>query len=557
VLLSRFVRRRLANSNDSGIALPAVIGVMAVGLLLTALIASSVVSGLGHTTAARADVQSQANADAGVAAARVGLEMGTCATKLGVYVNSAAEATAGILYRAIITVPNAGAWATPPVAGCPANASVPVRIVSTGTAAAGGTSGQTAGNTSFVEAIYTPAPSIPISGSGAAVYAYSATSFGGAGQLSSVNGSSPSVMVKTGDVACSGVSSGVDDWVVAAGTMTFSGTCSSNGDVFVSGRVTVTGTTQLGGNVVAAGLTLGGTGSVGGSVWSTSDIQLPGTAGVAGNVTAASLTMGGTSRITGSAWVYGATSMNGVTSIGGKLTTKTKTGTSTSYGSIDLVPGGPGASPYVTPTAPIVPAWVDFSYTKSDWVGFTEVVLPSTGCSTQNLKDALISIGTSPGILDARLCTSGIVLGGIDQLTLRNDLAIVANKFDLGGVAGITSAAAARLWLITPESIIPATNTTNHLPDCPAGGTFSIAGTFAIASTISTMIYSPCLVDLAGTSTLRGQVYARNAEIDGVAKLAYVQVGLPGVDLTLGTNSGGAATGPRTLTSYRNVQSGG
>jgi cytoskeletal protein CcmA (bactofilin family) len=554
--LGRF--RREAQSDDSGVALAAVIGVMAVGLLLTALIATTVVSGLGQTTAARADVQSQASADAGAAAARVGLELGTCAAKSGLYVNSAAEATAGILYRAIITVPNAlGAWVTPPVAGCPANASVPVRIVSTGTAAAGGTSGQTAGDTSFVEAIYSAPAAPPISGSGAAIYANSATSFSNAGRVYGVNGSSPTVMVKTGDVTCSGGASSTADLIVAAGTLTTSNGCRIGGNLFVSGRASISGDAQIGGSVVAAGVTMANSVGVAGSVWSTLDLTMSGTAKVTGNVTAASLSTSG-GLIAGNAWVYGTSDISS-SSITGNLTTKKKTG-SGAPGSLTVVPSGPGASPYVTPTVPTVPLWVDFGYVKADWVGFTEYVLPTTAtCTLAMYNTALTTIGTAPGIIDARGCTNGIALSGPDRLTLQNDLAIFANKFSFANSSGFDSAAAARLWLITPEAATPTTNATNHAPDCVAAAmTFSIGGNVSIDTDISTMIYTPCDVTISNAIDLRGQIYAGTVSLPNAVSIGYVPVGLPGVDLGQGTNgTPGGAVGPRILTSYRNVQSGG
>ena len=65
---------RLAKcGRDSGSALIAVIGVMAVGLILTTLIATTLVGGMGYSTAARAGVQSHASADAGIVAARTAL----------------------------------------------------------------------------------------------------------------------------------------------------------------------------------------------------------------------------------------------------------------------------------------------------------------------------------------------------------------------------------------------------------------------------------------------------------------------------------------------------
>jgi hypothetical protein len=428
-----------------------------------------------------------------------------------------------------------------------------VRIVSTGTAAAGGTGGPSAADTSFVEAIYTAPPAAPISPSGAAIYANSATSFSNAGRVYGVNGSSPTVMVRTGAATCSGGASSTADLVVGGGDLTAANGCVVGGNVFVSGRATISGNAQIGRNVVAAGVTLGGgSPTVAGSVWSTADLLMSGNVSVAGNATAASYSAtSGSPQIAGNAWIYGASTMAGGGAIAGNLTTKTKSGTN--YGTLTLVPAGPGPSPYVTPTVPVVPPWVDFGYVRADWVGFTEYVLPTTAtCTLAMYQTALTTIGTAPGIVDARGCTNGITLPG-NRLTLRNDLAIFANKFSLTSSSGFDSAVAARLWLITPD-----TNLTNHSPDCPPSSTFSMSGNVSIDTHISTMIYSPCQVSISNAIDLRGQIYAGSVSLPNAVSLGYVPVGLPGVDMTAGTNANPAGpVGPRLLTSYRNVQSGG
>jgi hypothetical protein len=292
------------------------------------------------------------------------------------------------------------------------------------------------------------------------------------------------------------------------------------------------------------------------SVWSTSDLLLSGDIRVGGNVTATSYSDSNKAGplIAGNAWIYGASAMKS-SSITGTLTTKTKSGSGVPGGGPPiLVPAGPGPSPYATPVTPTVPDWVDFGYVKADWVGFTEYVLPTTAtCTLAMYNTALTTIGAAPGILDARGCGNGLLLSGPDRLTLRSDLAIFANNFSLANSSGFDSDVAARLWLITPD-----TNLTNHLPDCPPSSTFSIGGNVSIDTDISMMIYNPCVVTIGNAIALRGQIYAKSVSITAAASIGYVPIGLPGVDLTTGTNgTPGGAVGPRTLTSYRNVQSGG
>ena len=91
------IRIKDALRNDNGAAMASVLALILVGALLSILIMSSVITGLGNTTATRASVQAQAAAKAGIAAAYVGLKTGTCASKGGVY-ESATEPK----YRATI-----------------------------------------------------------------------------------------------------------------------------------------------------------------------------------------------------------------------------------------------------------------------------------------------------------------------------------------------------------------------------------------------------------------------------------------------------------------------
>ena len=103
--------RRL-REEDHGAGLAAVIGLLAVSLLTTSLVATSVVRATEYTTLTRAGVQSQAAAEAGVAAARAGLLTGTCAAEGNSY-----ESIPGAVpeYVATVWVPGGSGW----VRGCP------------------------------------------------------------------------------------------------------------------------------------------------------------------------------------------------------------------------------------------------------------------------------------------------------------------------------------------------------------------------------------------------------------------------------------------------------
>ncbi len=543
MLLTRLIRViRRARREDEGAALAAVVGLMATSLLLTALVSTSVISSAGFTSAVRADVQSQAAAEAGIADARAGLVNGTCIPSLNRYVSPAGTTPR---YVATVWVPLGSGW----VQGCPI-LSTQARILSTGYAASTGVNGATAENSTNIEVILsTVVGSSSITASGPAIYSYDAQNFGGGGKLTSVNGSSPSVMTKTGNLVCDGGAEGAVNVVVESGNLDINGGCKIAGSAWASGRVKVDGGTVVGGNVIGNGVTVNST--VNGSVWSTADLTMSGNPTVGGNATAASLTIQG--NINGSAWIYGNSTLNWTTRIGGNLTTKTLNTPSNSFvqGSTSQTsPNTPAASPFATPTRPIVPNWVDYNYDKSKWQGFTEVVLSPLECSYLLIKARLLLYGTTPILLDARSCSS-VTINGADILDLGGDLAIFANKFDFSGGGGISVSTSKRLWLINPDTVA------NSQPTCGAGQSLSVSGGFSFNSNISVMMYTPCRINIGSSTNVRGQVYSGLATIDGGSRIGYVAVGLPGVDLDTGTVSVPAGTeSNRTIVSSRNVQVG-
>jgi len=578
--MSRMLRRRIAITGaDDGVALAAVIGLMAVGMVLTGVIATSVITGLAQTSSTRADVQSQSSAEAGVAAARAAIANGVCVGAAGSAFSGTSPTYTATVYRPRAEGANP-ASASDWVPGCPLRptSADKVRIVSVGSAAARGVGGVTAGDVSTIEVVLsgvvttiTPGtPAVPgtpattgvsLSPTGAAIYAHSSAGFGGSGALSSVAGSVPNVVIKNGDVTCIGDSSGVTDWIVGSGNITLGDSCKADGNIYASGRATFTGIATIAGNVVSKGVTFGGSSSVTGSVWSTSDVQMPGLSTVQGTMTASALTMIHNARIMKNAWVYGATSLGSETRVQGNLTTKTLTGAGNpaSYGSLTRVSGGPAASPYATPTVPTAPNWVDFP-SSAPWPGFTTKTI-SGDCGFATLVATAAQLGANPSVIDARGCTNGFVLGGDNALTLPGDTVIIAKRIDLGYGASISGGSSKRLWLVIPDDKADAQ------PTCPTGGSFYLGGFFSVTHT--TMIYSPCRVNLGSSTELRGQIYAGTATINGASRLAYIQLGLPGYDLgtgaantsvptpgTTGTPAAPPVTTytPRAIEIYRTIQ---
>ncbi|MGH1549450.1 hypothetical protein ACRAWB_09865 [Leifsonia poae] len=540
----------ISGDAEKGFALGGVVALMAVSILLIALMSSSVVYAIGFSTATRAGVQAQGAAEAGIAAATVGLETGTCSSVGAVYQSAAGQTP---VYRAVVYVPGGSGW----VQGCPAAGNTNVRILSNGTAANGGTAGQKGNDQKTLETVLGPSTQpTQIAATGPAVYAYSSSNFGGSGTLLSVDGSSPKVMIDTGNVNCDGASSGASDLVVQNGNLTMSGSCSVTGNVWASGALSVNGGVQVGGNAVANSISIP-SGAIRGSAWSASTTSLSGGSSyIYGNLTSTTTTFNSGGYIGGNIWNYGTITLDWGVKVIGNATGKVVqyTNRPTTLGSYTPIPTGPGPSPYAQPAAPTVPNWVDYNYTPSAWTGFTPVVLPAGTCSITTLRNAITSLAGAKGLIDARACTNGVTLTGSNTLAISNDVAFFAKTITIGNSGGIVPSAPARVWFINPDTVA------NGVPDCGSGYSFSVSGNPVFqnaAGTIkaSVMMYSPCDVTVSTGVRFQGQVFAGQATIDGGAQIGFVAVGLPGVDLSTGSSSGSTTTTTtRSVVSNRNYQ---
>lgn len=539
--LRRIIRR---TGDDDGSVLALVLGLMLIIAVVTITVLSVSVTATSFATSSRANVQAEAVAQAGIDATRATLQSACTATGPSTAVGSSGT------YQTTVSVPNgSGGW-TP---GCPTTTTTQVRIVSVGTASAKAVGANTSGDSVTVAAVLSPGgTATSANATGPAVYSYNVGSLNGSGKILPFLGSTPTVMVKTGDVDCSGAGfAGLTALVVGGGALRMSGSCVITGNVFSSGALSVEGGGRAGGDAVASAVTISGSAAVGGGVWTPGLLSLSGGAAVGGNVggnaSAANLSMSGSTRISGNAWITDTTTTTGISSIGGTLTTRVLSG-SPAPGRTTVSGGtGPGASPYPTPTVPSVPAWLNYRYSASDWPGYTIVTLAAGTCGYDQLAAALTTIGTNPGVIDGRNCTGGVTSGDYQQLLIKNNVAIIAKSFQLGGSAGVTSLSAVKLWLITPD------DTADTSPTCPSGGGFSVGGAYTFSPTIATMIYSPCNVQFTSANVFYGQVWAGQTSFAGASAFNYVPVGLPGYDLSTGT---AATSGPRSVLSLGTVSGG-
>jgi len=535
MLLTRRMIGSLARRarNESGGALLAVIGVMAVLMIVGSVIAAMTITAAGFTTATRANVQSTAAAEAGVDYASAVLMSGTCTN--ATITQTSPRFTADI-YVSTSTGPNPPtSWTTK---SCPTANTTYVRILSTGTADAKGVAGQASGDTAQVEAVYALSkPPASATVNGPAIYAYQSSNFGGGGVFSSTKGLDLEVQIRHGDTLCSGgAGMTVDRVVVADGDLALSGGCNVNGSVWSSGALTMSGGVKVSGTAVADSIKLSGGAEIAGDLWAANLLEITGGADARSNVTAGRFEFKG-GDVHGDAWVRGDVSMSGNPTVHGDLTARSLSGAGNVKGKTVLVPAGPGPGP-ATPPSPGVGDWVDFDYDPADWSGFMAVKV-GPGCDYAAVKTALDSLAGRKGLLDARDCAP-LKASSWQAWNLQSDVAIFAKGFTLSAGGSITTSGEHKLWLITPDT------QKDVKPTCQSGSNFKLDGGFTIDPRISVLVYTPCKVPLASGNQWSGQVYAGDVSIAGGAKLNYAPIGLPGEDLS--GSGGGTSPSATTLT---------
>jgi hypothetical protein len=541
MLLSRSLRR--LRRDDRGAALAAVIGLMATGLLLTALIGGAVVTAAGFTTSTRAGMQSQASAEAGIAAARAGLIAGTCgaqpllANGAPVYVNPTGTDP---VYEASIWRAGAGGTWTP---GCPVDLTTQVRILSTGYAKSVGVASDASDSTNLEAVLSAPSTSSQIVKNGPAVYAYNAGAFGNGGQLVSLDGSTPDVIVANGSMTCGNGFAATANLVVDNGTLTVDNSCAISGNTWVSGRAEMINQGSIGGAVIADGVTMDNSASAG-RVWSTDDLtMLSSTVSIGGQAKATQLNYSG-GTIAGQTFVYGPlaivkTTGNSSPFTGGAVA-QSATVVPKTWPSSAVQIKNPVTPTFASdlPAKPVVPTWIDFGslpehYTSATWVGFT-VVDMGTDCDSSQVIAKIALLGGAPGVLDGRNCIGEFKMSNSATANVYNDLAIIAPRihFDGGNTALVGQSGPHDLWLINPDGA-----TTAGAPDtnlCVNDGSYVKIENGPSFTDLTVMMYSPCPVLTVNNFTFTGQVFAGSSTLSNNTTLQYGAVGLPGYDLNTG-----------------------
>ena len=524
--------RRLSRENgERGSALMAVIGVMAVLLIITLTVTSSSLQALTITTSTRAGVQAQAAAEAGIdfAVAHLGTPE-TCPQAPMESSSTAPYFTARIVYLS----------ADDSEVNCAE--AVQIKIVSTGTATKPGQASSSTEGIRTTEAVFEfDAAGTELQPSGAAIYSYSGGSLAQSSQFSSTDGSVPEIQIQTGTPSCKAVGSAKSavtfNLVVANDGMMLDGSCTLSGNVWASGAVDLNSSTHVSGNLVSQSLVANSSVNIQGSVWTTGSVKLMSSVVIHGLAVTDSLRLESSSKILGDAWSAGNTTLDGGSSrIFGHLSTSSFTGSG------EDVEGGisydGSEAPPAIPVAPVVSDWVSVGYSASDWPAFTHLTtISSNGICTRSDVQTAIKDVSVPLIIDATGCGKGLTLDG--ALALANDVVIFSRDFDLRGSIGSTASAKdPNLWLITPDD---SDKSKCKNPDSAGNGPAPsvIAKSFSL-SEVAAMLYTPCKITLGEGASWRGQFYGGSVDTLTDSALEYVYVGLPG-DGNFNSGDGGAS----------------
>jgi hypothetical protein len=523
MFLRRSLTRRMASigGTERGSAMIVVLGVMAVASSIAVTTTSVSMHAVGYTTSTRAGVQAEAAAEAGIDFAAASLATSVCQSQ---YSNSTAPIfSVTVAYSTLQTSP--GDTDTSWVSGCPtAGSAQRLKLVSTGTASLSGLAGNSSENVRRVEAVfpYAPTPaSNAIIPSGPAIFSYAQTD-PTINNLTVTQASTtrPSIQYLTGSATCTSGTTITGDVILGSGALSVTSGCTINGDLWASNVVNIQ-SGEVTGNVHAKGegsdggdsVSLSNSSTVDGNVYSDGPGTFDGKVG--GDV------VSGPTR--------GDSKFNNKSSVGGSVVTA---GTVTASAGTIKGTVSTNQNGVTTPTIPVVPNWIDYAYSASDWKtssGSAYTVLTLTSCSSSTLAGALITVqnSTNPIILDTRVCGAITDLRNYN-LALKSDTVIINNGFKLSS-NDIESSDTSdkRLWLITPDSNI------NSTPNCPASSSATISTHVTVGAHVGALIYTPCAISNSG-DVWRGQMYASSVSTSSSFTLNFLPIGLPTVNLSTG-----------------------
>jgi hypothetical protein len=573
----RFTRRM--RQDDSGSALVAVIGVLLVTIVIASVVSASAVHALGYTSATRAGTQSQAAADAGIAAGKaVLMTSGACTTSM-TELNSTDPHYRVTIWRGTAT----GTWTL----GCPTSTSTQARLISTGYATSKGTAGQDGGDLSYEELILNKEV---IQSSGAAIF------LGAGGQfnqftLSSGNSETADIRVKTGNWECSSAGTYDGNIIVENGSATLSNAgCQVNGSIHAKTSVTISAGGKVTGDIIASGgnVNINASAASVNNVYVNGDLNFySGTIKGSAEVTGSTATFNSGAVVMGSLWtktlnslagrinsnlIVSSTSgtstitpgsasdkrVGGTVTLGGGLNSWADSGSCTQhwneagYACALVAQGAVGgpislrvtglAAPTAKP-APSVPPWVDVSYVWADWqaVGYAQQKLdwPSTLCNIDNngVNTAYFQSvlnQTVSTVYDTRTGCPGGVYFGLSahvNMSLKTNLTFVGAGFRLEGMTVNSNNTIDRqINFIVPDGNMAAAG-----PNCSYNngqkGVIHFNNTTKLGDHAYGMLYTPCAFEINNGSKWRGQIYAGKITTSAADGLTYLPIGIAGVNL--------------------------
>ena len=496
---------RSRRGRDDGSTLVSVVVIM-LALSLAALTVAAVVSQTAGTViTTRAKAQSRASADAGRAAAVAAFLRGSAcpATNPSSTTNPKYETT------------------------CNAASGTQATFTSTGRDADGK-------NPIKVQAVYAVSPAGDLGGDGDMVF-FGTTAFSSAVFAYPLDTSMINIVIPVGDFNCNGTIQGN---VVVAGNFNTSGACNIKGGVVAGGTANVTN----GSDTIGKGLTTAGTGnssmagSVGESYTAAGSVSL----GWAGQ------------HIKGSMQASGNVSLGNMT-IDGNLTVPSSKSITNSSGQGKVLGATIRPASVTAPTAPTFQGWFDYAYKDSDWtaLGYNVVKLVNSGSTpgTCDYYNKWPSSGwfdlanlTSKTVIDARACSQLSANAGKNPVvSLKTDVVFVAKSFDLTYLTMQSASGRHKTWWIVEDTVA------NQTPTCSGGaGSININHT-VMSEDLTSMAYTPCIVDVHGGSQWAGAFYGGGFSYGGGLVFHGDPILLPGQPPGSGGGGGGGAGGGLVL----------
>ncbi|GAA1702079.1 hypothetical protein GCM10009808_20040 [Microbacterium sediminicola] len=498
------LRRRLAPSNDDGsILTPVLIVVMVLGLV-TVTVSGVVVNTTRTTSAVRGSLQSQAAADAGMAAAIAAIKsVDACSATAptGSVPASGADAT----YTTTVACDDTGSTITITSTGVDGDSSTTVEAVY----------GLVAQTEEVADPSLTPV----------GLVLYEGSTMGQVTLLASGD-NEPQIVSISGTFGCRLTIPGN---LISGGDIVSTDGCNVSGDIYSAGDIDFSGgDTSVQGDILAAGTGLSEINSAVGPTDASEPFSLIQTNG------SVDLKWMGDTQMRADIIANGDVTVNDRT-VEGTITLPTGLTPSINGGSVVGSVVNSDTIPELA--APSLPGWYDYAYDLDDWPGAAVVTLAASGTGpgtcryfnrwpNQGWKDLANYTGTV--VIDGRACdilTSNA--GGNPSPEIKaSNVVLLAEEFNTTALT-MTSAdgISPKVWFITEDTVDDAE------PTCPLGDgdetSFTTNG--ANLDGVRSLIYTPCRISVAGGGIILGSLYTNGFNSGGQITIKGELMSLPGM----------------------------